>query len=100
MKAFRDMGIKPQHQLFVGDKIKISKVLNCEITVSDFSVSDSKYPKNKSGKLLTLQIELNREPHVVFTGSDVLLDQIGQVQKEDFPFLATIVQNGEHFEFR
>jgi hypothetical protein len=36
---------------------------------------------------------------VVFTGSDVLISIIKQVEESDFPFKTTIVKNGEHFEF-
>jgi hypothetical protein len=48
---------------------------------------------------LFLQIEVDNEKRVVFTGSDVLLSQIKQVNPEDLPFVATIIKNGEHFEF-
>ena len=99
MKSFKDFNIKPSTKLLVGDKIKIAKIMNCEIIINDFSVSESQYSKNKSGKLLTLQIEFKNEPHIVFTGSDVLLDLITQVPLDDFPFTATITQIGDHFEF-
>jgi hypothetical protein len=36
---------------------------------------------------------------VVFTGSDVLISQIKQVDPEQLPFAATIIKNGEYFEF-
>ena len=45
--------------------------------------------QNKSGNVMTLQIEMNGEKHVVFTGSDYLINQINQIEK-----------NGEHFEFK
>lgn len=83
----------------VGDKIKIAKVLNREITVHDFRLEDSKFDKNKSGKCLHLQISITGEKHVVFTGSDVLIDLIQQVPKSEFPFTTIIVKEGEHFEF-
>jgi hypothetical protein len=46
-----------------------------------------------------LQIEVDNEKHVVFTGSDVLINIIKQIGEEDFPFQTTIVKSGEHFEF-
>jgi hypothetical protein len=98
MKKFSDFDIKNTAH-FIGDKVKMVKVLNKEVIIHDFKVDVSKFPKNKSGNVLTLQIELSGEKQIIFTGSDVLIDQITQVQKEDFPFLAVIVKNGEHFEF-
>jgi len=100
MKKFSDFNIKAPEDVFVGDKIKISKILNREITIYQFKIDKSKYPKNKSGEVMTLQIEINNEKHIVFTGSDYLINQIQQVNKEDFPFLATIEKVGEHFEFK
>jgi hypothetical protein len=98
MKKFRDMDIKAGDN-FVGDKIKIDKVLNREITVLKHKVETSKYPKNKSGKCLHLQIEIAGVKNVVFTGSDVLISQIQQVAEGDFPFSTTIIKSGDHFEF-
>ncbi len=99
MNRFSDLGITPTHKRLVGDKIKISKILNREILVKDYRLEESKYDKNKSGKCLFLQIEMDGVRHVVFTGSDVLIDMIEQVPKEKFPFLASIVKEGECFEF-
>jgi hypothetical protein len=98
MKKFSDLKIETK-QHFVGEKIKIIKVLNKEIVVHSFKVEPSKFPKNKSGNVLTLQIEVSGEKQIIFSGSDVLMDQITQVNQEDFPFKATIIKTGEHFEF-
>lgn len=99
MKSFKDFGIKPTKHLFTGDKIKILKVLNKEIIVSNYKVEQSKFPKNKSGNVMTLQISIEGENAIIFTGSDFLMDQIAQVPDCDMPFATTIVKNGEHFEF-
>ena len=100
MKKFSELGIKPPADQMTGDKIKISKILNREITVTNYKVEDSKYQKNKSGKCLCLQIEIDGEKRIVFTGSDVLIKMIIQVKKEDMPFGSAIVKEGEHFEFK
>lgn len=68
-------------------------------TVLKFKMEVSKYPKNKSGQCLTLQIELNGSKMVIFSGSDYLMNQLKQVAEEDFPFLATIIKSNDHFEF-
>lgn len=100
MKKFSELGIKPTSKTFVGDKIKISRVLNRELKIIAYKLDDSKYPKNKSGKCLCLQIELDNEKHVIFTGSDVLIETIQLIPETEFPFLATIVREGERMEFR
>lgn len=100
MKNFKDLGIKTHSDTLTGDKIKISKVLNRDIIITNFKIEQSKYPKNKSGKCLHLQIEMDKEMKVIFTGSDVLINTIEQVNKEDLPIACQIVQEGEHFEFK
>lgn len=99
MRKFSDFNIKVAKR-FVGDKIKISRVLNMPIVVNNYKIDDSKYPKNKSGKCLTLQIEFNEESRVLFTGSDVLIEQIKHIDESNLPFSTTIIKNGESFEFR
>ena len=100
MKKFSELGITADNGLFIGDKIKISKIINLEIKVIDFKIEESKYPKDKAGKCLCLQIEIDNEKRIVFTGSSVLIKMIEQVKKEDLPFMCQIVKEGEHFEFK
>lgn len=92
---FSDLGIQKEINHFTGDKIKISKILNKEIEVLDFSVK----PSNFKGELLQLQIKLNNNLHVIFTGSTVLTSMINKVPKDKFPFLTTIIEENEHYEF-
>ncbi len=75
--------------LLDGDKIRIESVLNKELVVIGHAVRDSQFSKNKSGKYLTLQIEVDGERRVVFTGSDVLIEQL-EKYAEMIPFQATI----------
>jgi hypothetical protein len=98
MHQFKDFGIKPKLQSFVGDKIKLSKVLNREVTIHDFRIEDSKYGSGNS-KCLYLQIELNDTKHVMFTGSKSLIEMIEQVPKSNFPFKTTIITENERPEF-
>ncbi len=95
MKNFKELGIKSEAKGFVGDKIKINKILNREIVVTDYRIAPSPYTE----KRLDLQIELNGTKYVVFTGSKHLIELIVQVAKEDFPFKTTIVQENERYEF-
>ena len=47
-----------------------------------------------------LQIEIGGEDKVIFTGSGMLKKQIEQINKEDFPFLATIENINETYQFQ
>lgn len=98
MKKFKDFGIKPSLQSLQGDKIKIDRILNREISVVDYRIEDSKYG-NGSSKCLYMQIQIGETKYVVFTGSVVLIELIQQVPKGDFPFLTTIIKENERFEF-
>lgn len=90
MKSFSDLGIKPTAQGFTGDKIKIDRLLNREIIILDFKISPS---TQKAGtECLTLQIEINEQKHVVFTGAKGLMETIKQVPREEFPFKTTIIK--------
>lgn len=95
MKTFKSFGIKTDSQSFTGDKKKIEWILNLKIIVFAYRIAPSKY----EGKRLDLQIEIDGVKHVVFTGSEVLIDMIEKVNKEDFPFECTIVKSNRHFEF-
>lgn len=95
MKTFKDFGITTDNKGFKGDKIKIERILNREVTVQAFKIVDSQF----KGKCLHLQILLNNTSHVVFTGSVNLMDMIQQVKQEDFPFTTTIVKENERYDF-
>lgn len=99
MKKFSDFKIEPKRDHFVGDKIKMLKVLNQEIIVHGYRLNKSKYENTNSGKCLHIQIELKGEKHVLFTGSKILAETIEQVPKENFPFTTTITKEGESFQF-
>jgi hypothetical protein len=87
-KRFSDFAQEPG--ILDGAKMRIEDVLNHEIEIIGFRIAPSKYTKNKTGQCLTLQfIGPDGQRHVTFTGSDVLIDQIGKYQAE-IPFLATI----------
>ncbi|HFG0564503.1 MULTISPECIES: hypothetical protein [Flavobacteriaceae] len=97
MNNFKNFGIKPELSTFTGDKIKIDRVLNAEITVLDYKIEDSKVKLGT--KLLILQIEKSGTKHVIFTGSTILMQMIGKIPKESFPFITTIIKDSEHLEF-
>jgi hypothetical protein len=100
MKKFSTFKIATPKNPFIGDSIKMSRILNREIAVYDFKIGGSKFEKgNATGKCLTMAISLGETRHIVFTGSIALMDTIAQIPKENFPFTTTIVENNERYEF-
>lgn len=100
MKKFSELGIQSVIQgSLTGDKIKIDRILNREITICDFQIKDSKFADKGNGKCLYIQIEIDGGKRVIFTGSVVLMDTIQKVNKEDFPFITKIVKENDRFEF-
>lgn len=75
----------------------VDDVLNIEIAVLGFEIKDS--TKKAGTKYLTLQIEVNENKRVVFTGSKTLMDLISQVPKDGFPFKTIIKKNDKRLEF-
>jgi hypothetical protein len=99
MKRFKEMGITAERKTFVGDKIKLERILKREIVVHGFKIEPSKYLEKGNGKCLHMQIELKDEKYVVFTSSMYLQDMISRVPQDEFPFETTIVKVNDHFEF-
>ncbi len=96
-KRFGDLGITVEVNNLTGEKIKISKVIGKEILVKDFKVTESKY--EKTTHCLTIQIEMYGENKAIFTGSVMLKKQLEQVKKEDFPFISTIENINDTYQF-
>lgn len=100
MKSFSQFKIETTTKGFEGDKIKMSRILDREIVVHHFKIVDSKVFKERgSGKCMHLQISINDEKHVVFTGASGLIDAIIQVPEDCFPFTTTIIKESERFKF-
>lgn len=95
MKRFADFAEPPN--ILDGDKIRIDDVINQELTVTGCRFTSTKYgEKNKSGKCLTLQVVLDGQKRVVFTGSDVMIDQMTKYENE-IPFAATIKKINRYY---
>lgn len=94
MKRFSDFAKKSN--VMTGDKIRIDDVLCKEIEVIGYKLGDS---KQKVGtKVLTLQFKLGGEERVLFTGSNVLIEQV-EMYKSEIPFLATIEKVNKFYTF-
>jgi hypothetical protein len=100
MKRFSELNIKALERGFEGEKIKISKVLNREITIHRFKLEDSKvFKKSGDEKCLHLEVSIEEKRHVLFTGSTGLIESIKQVPADCFPFLTTIIEENDRFKF-
>ena len=94
MKRFSDFA--KNSNAITGEKVKIDDVIGKEIVVTQYKISDSKYKVGT--KLLTLQFTLNTEERIVFTGSNVLIEQI-EKYKTEIPFIATIKKVDKFYTF-
>jgi len=105
IERFSDFAIEPIG--LDGEKIQLDRILNCEIVVTGYRLMATKYPgKNKSGNALQLQFKIlaiasgiETLPNVLFTGSDVLIDQI-QKYAEHIPFSTRIVKINKYYTFQ
>jgi len=95
-KRFKDFA--KEHVPLDGAKLKIDDILNKEITVIGYRVKDSKFVKANAPTCLTIQFMLGDARHVVFTGSQVLLDQCKSYESE-IPFLATVKKVDKYYTF-
>ncbi|KAB2918713.1 MAG: RNA-directed DNA polymerase [Bacteroidetes bacterium] len=99
MRKFSDLNIIIENKSFTGEKIAIKKILNKEISVVAYKIGGSKYTDKGTGKCLHLQITLNGDKRVVFTGSSTLMQQIEKVPADAFPFTTKIIENEDRYEF-
>lgn len=87
------MGITVSSINFTGDKIKLDRILNREITVHDYKIEDS--TAKPGTKYVNLQIEVNGQMHVCFTSGRRLMEMIQQVKRTDLPFKTIIIKENE-----
>lgn len=100
MNKFSQLGVKVNTQHFVGDKIKMPKVLNIEITVHAYKLEPSKHFQNKgTGQCLYLQITFNGEKRILFTSAVGMIEAIQQVPRDKFPFDTVIKEEDKRFYF-
>jgi len=92
MNKFSDFS---DEKIFDGDKIKINDIINNEIIIIEYKIGSSKY---KDKDYLTLQIKYNDEKFVIFTGSNVLIDQIKKYENK-IPFITTIRKINKYYSF-
>lgn len=94
MKRFSDFA---EEQTLDGDKVKLDDVLNKEIVVTGYVVTKSKY-KSSGDMCLKLQFEVDGAMYILFTGSNVLINQIERYHDE-IPFITTIKKVDKFYTF-
>lgn len=93
MHKFSDFS---EERTFDGDKIPITDVLNREIAVLNYRTGGS---KQKAGtKCTTIQIEVDEKHRVIFTGSEVLANQL-EKYSDKLPFMTTIKKINDFYSF-
>lgn len=81
-----------------GDKVKIDSILGMPIIVTGYRIRQSRYSKNQTGEYLTLQFEMENKKWILFTGSDVLIEQVRKYSHE-MPFEASIKKISRYYAF-
>ncbi|MFK5952474.1 MAG: hypothetical protein QM498_05390 [Desulfobacterium sp.] len=96
MKKFSDFA--EERAILDGPKMSIEDVINKEIVITGFKTKKSKYGRNASGMCLTLQFQFvdKEEKNIVFTGSDVLIDQM-EKYGEEIPFRTQIKKIDKYY---
>lgn len=79
-----------------GDKVKIESIINQEILITGYRITKSK--QSEDGKCLMLQFEIDENKNIIFTGSNVLINQIEKYNSE-IPFLTTIRKINRYYIF-
>ncbi len=98
-KKFSDLGIKITHTKFVGEKIRLAKVLNTEIMVHGYRIKPSKYPEKGSDNCLHLQISVGDKKYVAFSIAKVLMETLPKIPESSFPFSTKIINDNDSYEF-
>ncbi len=98
MEKFCDFAEK--RQILEGDKERIDDILNKNIIVTGYKIEKSKFKKNGNEQYVKIQFKDDEQaaPHVCFTGSTVLIDQL-ELYKEHIPFETQIKKINRYYTF-
>ncbi len=93
IKSFKDLAIaEPVNVGMQGPKIDMHKLFGRQIVVHDYSIAPSKIAGKEHTQCLTLQISVDGNKRVVFSGSRYLIDTCVKIPKDALPFSTTIVK--------
>jgi len=82
--------------VFDGDKKRIDDVINQEILIIKFKIKDS--TKREGTLYATIQFRSQGEEFVLFTGSNVIIDQLKRYE-EHLPYFTTIKKIDRYYTF-
>ena len=77
--------------------MRLADVLGKPIVVLAYQIMNSKFDDN-NGKCMNLQIEMDGEKRILFTGSQVLQD-LTQKYADMIPFETTIIRQNRYITF-
>lgn len=80
---------------FEGNKISINDLCGREISVHNYHIKNSKF---KEGLYAEVQVMVDGEWRVFFTGSKVIRDQLERY-RDKLPFVTTIKLVGKYYTF-
>jgi hypothetical protein len=78
-----------------GDKLSLQEVVGKQIVVTGYKITKSKF---KEDNYVAIQFEIEGEQRVVFTGAQVLIEQLKKYG-EQIPFETTIKRLGKFYSF-
>lgn len=97
--TFSELNIpEVESEVYVGDKIKIDRIVNKEIVIYKYKIEPSKY-QGGYDKCLYLQIKYQDEFRVLWGGYKYLLERISLVLKNNFPLRTTIIKIDSGYKF-
>ncbi len=94
LQKFSDFAEK--HEKLEGDKVKIDSILNKEIAITGYKIAKSKIKEGQDYLTIQFMYKSENEYRVVFTGSQVLTEQI-QEHESNIPFITTIKKVGNYY---
>lgn len=97
LKRFSDFAEEPT--ALEGNKVAIDSVLNKEIVITGYRVGKTKYERGSADQCLTLEFVLEGEKRVIFTGSNVLIEQMEKYGKE-IPFITEITKINKYYRLK
>lgn len=81
-----------------GEKRRLDELLNMELVVIGERIRESKYKEEGRRRYMTLQVDIDGDRYVAFTGSEVLINQI-EKYRDHIPFVTTIKKVDRYYTF-
>lgn len=101
VKSFKDLGVAaPPSAAMEGPKIDINKLFGREIIVYSFHLKPTQLKDVLNPVCLWMQISVDGNKRVVFSGSSYLQKMISDIPPDGFPFRTVIVKkDNDSYQF-